>query len=278
MTETTATWPGRAARGVITKVPEITAVFWLLKLLSTGMGEAMSDYAGSVSTTFGAIVITALFGAAMGLQLRQTEYRAAYYWFAVAMVAVFGTMIADGIHGDLGVGYAVTTPAFALITAGVFAWWYRSQGTLSIHTVNTPARERFYWGAVLGTFALGTAVGDLTATTLNIGYGHSILLYAGIMLIPAIGWWRLQLNPIVAFWFAYIITRPLGASFADWFSKPPSISGLGLGDGTVSWLALVVSVPIVAWVAISKIDVQPGHNTRTAPAPPPLAVLAPEVD
>jgi uncharacterized membrane-anchored protein len=142
---TATTSRAQTTRRVLTKVPEITIVFWVLKLLSTGIGEVISDYAGSVSTTFGAIVITAGFALAMWLQLRQREYRAAYYWFAVLAIAVFGTMTADGIHADVGLGYAVTTPAFALLTSLIFLWWYRSEGTLSIHTIDTPRRERFYW-------------------------------------------------------------------------------------------------------------------------------------
>jgi uncharacterized membrane-anchored protein len=248
------------ARRALAKVPEIALVFWVLKLLSTGIGEVISDYAGSVSTTYGAIVITAGFALAMWLQLRQRVYRAAYYWFAVLAIAVFGTMTADGIHADVGLGYAVTTPAFAMITALIFFWWYRSEGTLSIHTIDTPRRERFYWAAVLGTFALGTAAGDFTATTLNLGFLDSIVLFAVLISIPAIGWWRFNLNPIFAFWFAYVITRPLGASFSDWFSKPTSITGLGLGNGTVSLIGLVIFIPIVAWVAVTKIDIQPGRG------------------
>jgi uncharacterized membrane-anchored protein len=257
---TTTTSPAQTTRRVLAKVPEITIVFWLLKLLSTGIGEVVSDYAGSVSTTYGAIVITAGFVVVMWLQLRQPDYHAGYYWAAVLAVAVFGTMVADGIHGDVGFGYAVTTPMFALITALIFLWWYRSEGTLSIHTIDTPRRERFYWGAVFATFALGTAAGDFTATTLNLGYLDSILLFAGVICIPAIGWWRFNMNPIFGFWFAYVITRPLGASFSDWFSKPASITGLGLGNGTVAWLGMVVFIPIVAWVAITKLDIQPGHG------------------
>jgi uncharacterized membrane-anchored protein len=257
---TTTTSRAQTTRRVLAKVPEITIVFWLLKLLSTGIGEVVSDYAGSVSTTYGAIVITAGFVLVMWLQLRQPKYRAAYYWAAVLAVAVFGTMVADGIHGDVGFGYAVTTPMFALITALIFLWWYRSEGTLSIHTIDTPRRERFYWGAVFATFALGTAAGDFTATTLNLGYLDSILLFAGVICIPAIGWWRFNMNPIFGFWFAYVITRPLGASFSDWFSKPASITGLGLGNGAVAWMGMVVFIPIVAWVAITKLDIQPGHG------------------
>ena len=249
-----------------TKVPQITAVFWLLKLISTGMGEAMSDFFGYVSTGLGAVAGVLIFVVAISLQLRQREYKALYYWAAVGAVAIFGTMFADGVASDGGVSYAVTTPLFAVITAIVFSWWYRSEGTLSIHTIDTPRRERFYWAAVLGTFALGTAAGDLTATTLSLGFLDSVFLFGGIILIPLIGWWRFSWNPIFAFWFAYVDTRPFGASIADWLDKPTSITGVNLGNGMVSWMALAVFVPIVLWVAISKIDVQPGENLRT-PAP-----------
>ena len=269
------------ARRFITKVPEITLVFWLLKLLSTGIGEAMSDYLGTLSRTFGAVIGIVGIVLALWLTLRQREYKAPYYWSAVLMVAVFGTMAADGIHADAGLGYAVTTPLFAAITALVFVSWYRSEGTLSIHTINTPRRERFYWAAVFGTFALGTAAGDLTATTLGLGYFQSVLLFAAVIAIPAIGWWRFDMNPIVAFWFAYIVTRPLGASFADWFSKPPAITGLGLGDGTISGIGLLIFIPIVAWVAITKLDVQPGrwphqHHPDEHARPTAVPVLDPE--
>ena len=281
MTEMTSAPRAQTARRLATKVPEIALIFWVLKLLSTGIGEVVSDYAGSVSTTYGAIVITAGFGLAMWLQLRQRHYRAAYYWSAVLGVAVFGTMVADGIHGDLGFGYAVTTPGFALITALIFLWWYRSEGTLSIHTIDSPRRERFYWAAVFSTFALGTAAGDFTATTLNLGFLDSILLFAGVICIPAVGWWRFNMNPIFAFWFAYVITRPLGASFSDWFSKPVSGTGLGLGNGTSALIGLLVFIPIVAWVAITKFDVQPGHGLhphahqrRRARASPDAAAVA----
>lgn len=263
------------ARRLAVKVPEITVVFWVLKLLTTGMGEAMSDYAGSVSTTFGAVVITGGFALAMWLQLRRDAYYAPCYWFAVMMVAVFGTMAADGIHADAGIPYAISTPAFALVTAGVFALWHRSEGTLSIHSIDTRRRELFYWAAVLGTFALGTAAGDLTASSLSLGFLHSVFLFGGIILIPAIGWWRLGMNAIAAFWFAYVLTRPLGASFADWFSKSHALTGLGLGDGTVSLIAFLIFVPAVAWVARTKIDVQ---SARARPQPHQVPVLAPEAE
>jgi uncharacterized membrane-anchored protein len=199
------------------------------------------------------------------LQMRQREYRAPFYWFAVMMVAIFGTMAADGIHDGASIPYAVTTPVFALVVAAIFFLWHRSEGTLSIHSITTRRREGFYWAAVLATFALGTAAGDLTAISLNIGFFDSVLVFAAIIMIPAIGWWRFDLNPIVAFWFAYIVTRPLGASFADWFSKPAAQSGLGLGDGTVSAIALVVFIALVSYVAITKCDVQSEPSLARAP-------------
>jgi uncharacterized membrane-anchored protein len=273
--------PPEPAARVLTKVPEIAVMFWVLKLLTTGMGESMSDFLGQHSVPLAAVI--GIFGLwlALRLQLRQDRYRAPYYWFAVMMIAIFGTMAADGIHDGAGIGYAVTTPMFALITGAIFFFWYRSESTLSIHSITTRRRERFYWAAVLGTFALGTAAGDLTATTLNLGFFGSIVLFAAIILIPAIGWYRFRLNPIVGFWFAYIVTRPLGASFADWFSKPTN-GGLGLGDGLVSGVSLLLFIGLVSYVAISKRDAQPGLGGRPHPHgfehphPAPRLVVEPE--
>ncbi len=254
--------PVSTARPAVTKVPEIAAIFWVLKLLTTGMGESMSDFLGQHNVPIaGAIGIFGLWFA-IWLQLRQREYRAPVYWFAVMMVAIFGTMAADGIHDGASIPYAATTPLFALVTAAVFWRWYRSEGTLSIHSITTRRREGYYWAAVLATFALGTAAGDLTAMSLSLGFFGSVILFAGIIAIPAVGWWRFNMNPILAFWFAYIVTRPLGASLADWFSKPPAITGLGLGDGTVSGLALIVFVTLVAYLAATKIDVQDARHSE----------------
>ncbi len=246
------------------KVPEVAAIFWALKLLTTGMGEAMSDFLGSVSVPLAGLI--GIFGLwyALRLQLRTREYRAPVYWFAVMMVAVFGTMAADGVHDGTSAPYAVTTVLYALLVAAIFAAWYRSEGTLSIHSITTRRRESFYWAAVLATFALGTAAGDLTALSLHLGFFDSVLLFAGVIAVPAIGWWRFQLNPIVAFWAAYIVTRPLGASFADWFGKSHRLSGLGLGDGTVSAIALAVFVVLVAYVARAKRDIQPPIEASVA--------------
>jgi uncharacterized membrane-anchored protein len=263
----------------VTKVPEIALIFWVLKLLTTGMGESMSDFLGQHSVPIaGAIGIFGLWFA-IWLQMRQREYRAPFYWFAVMMVAIFGTMAADGIHDGASIPYAVTTPLFALVTAAVFWRWYRSEGTLSIHSITTRRREGYYWAAVLATFALGTAAGDLTAIQLKTGFFDSVLLFAVIIAIPAVGWWRFNMNPIVAFWFAYIVTRPLGASFADWFSKPGAQSGLGLGDGTVSGLALLVFIALVGYVTITKCDIQSEVRVaHVAPQSSPGLVLDAELE
>jgi uncharacterized membrane-anchored protein len=242
-------------------VPEITVIFWVLKLLTTGMGEVMSDFLGDKAEPFGVAIGVVGLALALGLQLRQDRYRAMSYWFVVMMVAIFGTEIADEIHIAAGVPYAITTPVFGLIVGMIFLFWYRSEGTLSIHSVTTRRRECFYWAAVLATFALGTAAGDLVATPLNLGYWPAALLFALLIVIPAVGWWRLGMNPIVAFWFAYIVTRPIGASIADGLSKNEG-GGLGLGDGTVSGLALIAFVALVAYVAITKIDVQDASHAQ----------------
>lgn len=253
MSEAMTDMPSRRGRlqPILVKVPEITLIFWVLKLLTTGMGEAMSDFLGQNSVPLAAAV--GFFGLvlALRLQLCQRQYSPPHYWFAVLMVAVFGTMAADAIKDGAGIPYSVTTPAFALIVAAVFALWYRSERTLSIHSIDTRRRECFYWAAVLGTFALGTAAGDLTAYQLGLGFWTSALLFGAIIAIPAVAWSRGVMNPIVAFWFAYIVTRPLGASFADGFSKPTN-GGLNLGDGTVSAIALVVFIALVAYVWRSK--------------------------
>jgi uncharacterized membrane-anchored protein len=248
------------------KVPEITVLFWIIKVLTTGMGESMSDFLGQKSVPIAGAVGVLGIVYALRLQLRQERYRAWVYWFAVMMVAVFGTMAADGVHDGAGLSYAVTTPFFAAVVAVVFWLWHRSEGTLSIHTITTRRRELYYWSAVLATFALGTAAGDLTAIELHLGFLGSIWLFAAAIALPGLAWWRLGLDPTIAFWAAYVITRPLGASFADWFGKPLAQTGLGFGDGTVSAIALIAFAGLVAHLARSRRDIQPAPRLRPQPA------------
>ena len=238
------------------KVPEITGIFWLIKILTTGIGESISDFLGQKSVPLAGAVGILGIAFALRLQRRAPAYRAPVYWFAVLMVAVFGTMVADGVRDGAGLSYAVTTPVFALVVAVVFALWYRSEGTLSIHSITTRRRESYYWCAVLATFALGTAAGDLTALSLHLGFLASAVLFGAIIAVPAVAWWRGRLNPILAFWAAYVVTRPLGASFADWFGKPHAQTGLGLGDGPVSAIGLLAFVALVAYLARTRRDVQ----------------------
>ncbi|CAM5301404.1 hypothetical protein AB0M94_23025 [Streptomyces xanthochromogenes] len=239
---------GRPAGSALSKVPEVTALFWIVKVLTTGMGETASDYLGRTlgPVPAGALGLTGL-AVALVAQFRSDRYRPWTYWSAIVMVSVFGTMAADVVHVIAGVPYAVSTAAFTVTLAAVFVAWRLSEGTLSIHSIRTRRRETFYWAAVLATFALGTAVGDLTAGTLHLGYLTSGVLFAALIAVPALAGRYLGLDAVAAFWWAYVLTRPLGASFADWMGVPAGREGLGWGTGPVT-LALIV--PIVALVAV----------------------------
>jgi uncharacterized membrane-anchored protein len=254
---------------VAAKVPEITALFWVIKILTTGMGEAAADYLAKVNLVLAGAVGFAGFALAMWLQFRVRRYLAAAYWFAVAMVAVFGTMAADGLHLKLGVPYIGSTALYAVVLAGIFWLWYRNEGTLSIHSIVTRRREVYYWLAVLATFALGTATGDLTAFVMHLGFLASGILFIALILMPALAWWRFGLNEIAAFWWAYVLTRPLGASFADWLSKPHALSGLGFGDAQVAIVSALIIAALVAYVAVARNDIQPA-TAVTPPRRPPV--------
>jgi uncharacterized membrane-anchored protein len=239
------------------KVPEITALFWIIKVLTTGMGEAASDYLAAHNLVIAGAVGLIGFAVGMCWQFRVRRYRAGVYWFAVAMVALFGTMAADGLHKGIGLPYAVTTLGYAVALAVVFVVWQRTERTLSIHSITTRRRETFYWLTVLATFALGTAAGDLTAFTLHLGYAASILLFAVAIAIPGIAYKLGWMNSVAAFWTAYVLTRPLGASIADWLGKAHSLRGLGYGDGTVTVVAAVIIAALVAYLARTGADVRP---------------------
>lgn len=233
------------ARATLSKVPEITAWFWAIKVLTTGMGETASDWlahtlAPPVAVGLGALALAA----ALVVQFAARRYVAWIYWLAVVTVSVVGTMAADVLHVGLGVPYAVSTPAFAVILAFVLVLWHAAEKTLSIHTIDTPRRELFYWATVLSTFALGTAAGDLTAATLGWGYLASGVVFAAAIAVPAIAHRRFALDAVPAFWAAYVITRPLGASFADWMGVSTTRGGLGWGTGpvTLGWLAAIVAL------------------------------------
>jgi uncharacterized membrane-anchored protein len=238
-----------------TKVPQITVWFWIAKIASTGMGEALADfgfvrYGKVIDGAFGVVLLIV----AMVLQFRSRRYNTWIYWLAVVAVSVTGTMAADGLHIVVGLPYTVTTALYAAVLAVIFVTWYSTEGTLSIHSITTVRREAFYWATVMATFALGTALGDLTAFTMKIGFFSSAVLFLVLIAVPLVAHWKLGMNSVFAFWFAYTLTRPLGACIADWLGVPHRLSGLDWGRGNV---ALLLTVPIliaVAYMAITHVD------------------------
>ncbi|MGC8510436.1 MAG: hypothetical protein ACP5PB_06145 [Acidimicrobiales bacterium] len=231
------------------KVPAVTARFWYLKLLTTAMGEATSDYfVHHDNPELVVLVAAVVFALALWLQLRSPRYLVGTYWFAVVMVGVFGTMCADVVHVVLGVPYALSTTAFAVALATWFLAWYRVEGTLSIHTIVTTRRELFYWGAVVGTFALGTAAGDLAAFALHLGFRTAATIFLALFATPGTSFALTRRHPVLSFWSAYVLTRPLGASVADWLGFPRVTGGLGVGAGTT---ALASSALIAVGVLVS---------------------------
>jgi uncharacterized membrane-anchored protein len=247
------------------RVPEITVYFWVIKALSTALGESTSDYLVHIMDPRIAVGFGFLgFVVALVLQFSVRRYLAWTYWLAVVMVGVFGTMAADVLHVGFGVPYTESSVVYALVLLAVFVSWGRTERTLSIHSIDTARREAFYWAAVVATFAMGTALGDLSAVTFHLGYLGSGLLFAAVIAIPALGYWWLHWNPIFSFWFAYVATRPLGASFADWTSKPKSVGGLGWGDGPVALVLAAAIFCLVAFLAVTRSDVQ-GTMRHRAP-------------
>ena len=242
---------------VAAKVPEIIYVFWVVKVLTTAGGEATSDYLKTWGNIRGGGTEVALFVIGLVAQFGTRRYRALAYWFLAYAIAIFGTGVSDFLHLDVKIPYAGTTVLWAVVLFAIFFTWYRSEGTLSIHSITTQRREAFYWATVFATFALGTALGDFTATSLGLGYLASGILFGVVILIPAVAWWQLGLNPIVAFWFAYVVTRPLGASFADYISKARDISGIGFGDGPTAAVFAAAVVVLVSYLAIARPDIQP---------------------
>jgi uncharacterized membrane-anchored protein len=231
----------------------------VVKGLSTAMGEAASDFRVRVMAPQLAVLLGfAGFLVALVAQFRAARYRAWTYWSAVAGVGVFGTMAADVLHVALGVPYTASSALYAIMLFAVFTVWRATEKTLSIHNVDTPRREAFYWAAVVATFAMGTALGDFTAFTLDLGYFPSAALFAALIAIPVIGYRWLRWNPVLTFWTAYVITRPLGASIADGFGKPRSTEGLGLGDGPVALVLALLIAGIVAYLSATGSDVQHG--------------------
>ena len=264
------------------KVPEIAFLFWVIKVLTTCGGEAFSDYLALGDRLVGAAVEISLMAIALAWQFRTRRYVAAAYWALAYAIAIFGTGVSDALHLFVGIPYTGTTVLWAVVLALIFWLWYRSEGTLSIHSIVTRRREMYYWAVVFATFALGTALGDFTGTTLGLGYLASGIMFFLIILIPAVAWRWFGLDSVVAFWFAYVVTRPLGASFADYLGRPKSLSGLGLGSGRIAVIVFLMVAALVGYVAVTRRDIQrpgagpaepagpagPAADWRTAPGRP----------
>jgi uncharacterized membrane-anchored protein len=244
-------------RRMLNKVPEITLYFWIIKILCTTVGETAADLLnenlglGLTSTTY---IMAAALIAVLVVQFRSRKYVPGIYWLAVVLISVVGTLFSDNLVDNLGVELQTTTIAFGAILACVFAAWYWSERTLSVHTIVTTRREAFYWLAVLFTFALGTSAGDLVAEKLELGYLPSVGIFAGAIAIVTLAHFRFRLNAILAFWIAYVLTRPLGASIGDYLSQPVEETGLGLGTILTSIIFLTTILALVVYLTISKRD------------------------
>jgi uncharacterized membrane-anchored protein len=242
--------------------PTITPSFWGLKILTTAMGEATSDYFVNRFDPRAAVLCAAVvFAVVLWWQLRWPAYQTVIYWSAVVMVSVFGTMCADVVHVEFHVPYVVSAIGFAAVLVAVFWTWHRVEGTLSIHSITSTRRELFYWVTVTVAFALGTAVGDFTAFVAKLGFFSSGLLFTGLIILPAVAFSVTRQRPVLMFWIAYVLTRPLGASYADWMGKPKDVGGLGWDAGNVS---LVLSSLIV--LAVAALALAEGRQSR-APRP-----------
>ena len=245
------------ARTMLNKVPEITLYFWIIKVLCTTVGETAADYLntnlnlGLTGTTY---VMSGVLAVALFFQFRLRRYVPSAYWLAVVLISVVGTLITDNLTDNFGVSLVTTTIVFSVALAAAFAWWYASERTLSIHSIFTTRREAFYWLAVLVTFALGTAAGDLTAERLAVGYWQSALLFGAMIAVVYVAHVRFALNAILAFWIAYILTRPLGASIGDYLSQTRADGGLGLGTTVTSVIFLLTILAVVVFLTITKRD------------------------
>jgi uncharacterized membrane-anchored protein len=274
---TSTTWSGRQ---LLNKVPQVTIFFWIIKVLCTTVGETAADYL-NVNLGFGlngtTYVTGALLAVVLFFQFRLHKYVPGVYWLAVVLISVFGTLITDNLSDNLNVPLLTSTIVFSVILAITFAVWYAFEHTLSIHTIVTRRREAFYWLAVLFTFALGTAAGDLISEQAGLGYAVSVLLFAaaiGAVVVARVGF---GINSVLAFWLAYILTRPLGASIGDLMSQPKADTGLGLGTTVTSYIFLGLILALVVYLQLTKVDletVDPDEVPELEPGRQPLPAEA----
>jgi len=264
---TTFKTPGRlsVARGVLSKVPEVTLYFWIIKILCTTVGETFADFVNgklgdNLNTT--TLVMGSLLVVALAFQFRTRQYVPAIYWVTVVLISVVGTLITDNMVEHFNVALTTSTIIFAIAMLASFAAWYASEKTLSVHSIYTHKREAFYWTAILFTFALGTAAGDLIAEKYDLGYALSLLLFAGMIAVITVVHFRFRLNATLAFWAAYVLTRPLGASIGDLLSQPRTLApgddpagfhaGLGLGTTVTSLIFLSAILAVVVFMTAQQ--------------------------
>jgi uncharacterized membrane-anchored protein len=253
-----------SARRMLNKVPEVTLIFWVIKVLATTVGETAADYLNvdlNLGLTVTSIIMSVALVGALAYQFRLRRYVPAVYWLAVVLISIVGTLITDNLTDRLGVPLWLTTVVFAVALGATFVLWYRSERTLSIHSIVSTRREAFYWLAVLFTFALGTAAGDLVAEGLNLGYLVSLLVFGVAIAIVAVAYRAFHVNSVAAFWTAYVLTRPLGASLGDLLSQPTADGGLGLGTTGTSALFLTVILVLVVVLTVRS------RNAVTPPVP-----------
>lgn len=253
-----------SARQLLSKVPEVTIFFWMIKILATTVGETAADFL-NVNLNWGltntSIVMTVLLLITLLLQFRSKQYVPGIYWLTVVLISVVGTLVTDNLTDNLGVPLVTTTLIFAIALLVTFVIWFISEKTLSIHSIYTSKREAFYWLTILFSFALGTAAGDLVAEGLNLGYWVSALIFAALIGAVTLAHYRFKLNAVLAFWIAYILTRPLGASLGDYLSQPRGDGGLGLGTTGTSIIFLVTILILVVYLSKTNRDKLPSVNS-----------------
>jgi uncharacterized membrane-anchored protein len=244
-------------RQMLNKVPEVTLWFWVIKILSTTVGETAADF---LNTNLGlglngtSLIMSVLLIVVLIFQFRAPRYEPPIYWLAVVLISIVGTLISDNLVDNLGVSLETTTVVFGLALAATFTAWYVSERTLSIHTIWTTRREAFYWLAILFTFALGTAAGDLASERLGLGYAKAALIFGALIALVAFSHFRLGMNAVAAFWIAYILTRPLGASIGDLMSQPSKDGGLALGTVGTSAIFLLTILACVTYLTVTRRD------------------------
>lgn len=246
---------------MLNKVPEVTLYFWIVKIMATTVGETGADFLNfglNFGLTGTSLVMAGLLSVFLFMQLRARKYVPWLYWVNVVLISIVGTLITDNLVDNFGVALETTTALFGLALLVTFALWYISEKTLSIHSIFTTRRELFYWAAILFTFALGTAAGDLVAESMRLGYLNSTLMFGAMIAAVTVAYYGFKANAVLAFWIAYILTRPLGASCGDWLSQPIANGGLGLGTVATSLVFLATILALVIFLSITRRDVTPG--------------------